>query len=197
MSKNNNSTIIFLSVFSFLFCLLPNCLAQETFLVKDSASHIKCSVNYAVVPKIRGDFQSFSGKIKYDAKNIAKNSVEMSIKTESIKTGRESWDKIIRSKRLLDSKQFPLMTFKSKKVFIKDGKYNAIGIISLHGISREMTFPFEIQKVNTGKDGYLLAKGIWKINRKLFDVIWHKQLDKGGIIVGDWVTIDWQLTAVK
>jgi len=46
-----------------------------------------------------------------------------------------------------------------------------------------------------GRQKYILTSGQWLINRKDFGITWNKLLDKGGIIVGNIITIDWKIVA--
>ena len=73
------------------------------------------------------------------------------------------------------------------------------GTMLLHGLSRDGSFPFIIEGPFEGQNHkkYLRASGKWMVNRKDFDVIWSKLFDKGGIIVGDQIVVDWMVVAAE
>ncbi|HPB68912.1 MAG TPA: hypothetical protein PKU74_08415, partial [Candidatus Omnitrophota bacterium] len=43
----------------------------------------------------------------------------------------------------------------------------------------------------------ILARGEWVIARKDYNMYWHSFLDKAGLIVGNHMTVDWEITAVS
>ena len=81
----------------------------------------------------------------------------------------------------------------------KKGQYYIRGILDLHGVRKEISFPFSVEGPVKNKHGQTLirARGRWLINRKDFGVVWHKQWDKGGVIVGDMVKIDWDMVGFR
>ena len=174
-------------------------MGEEKFVVEPKFSSIRCSVKYVVVPRINADIKDFSGIIAFDPKKVDKSSVVLKIKTASIDTKKPSWNRFIRSRRLLDASKYPEIVFQSQSVKYKKGQYFVKGILNMHGVSREIIFPFTIEGPVSNKNGQRLirAKGEWLINRKDFNVIWHKTWDKGGMIIGDIVKIDWDLVGFK
>ena len=49
--------------------------------------------------------------------------------------------------------------------------------------------------ISTSKRKLLIVKGSWQFNRKDFNIIWNHLLDRGGVLVGDYVTVDWGIRA--
>ncbi len=183
----------------FLVVFIEPVTAQDRYVIDPSRSTIKCSVRYLVVPQIKGEFGDFSGVIYFDPKSLHKSSVLMQIKTASLKTQRKTFDRIILSKQVLDPSKFPEMIFQSQLMKRRDGIYYVKGWMDMHGVTNEEMFSFKVNgPIKEGKQGeYITAEGKWTIDRKDYDVIWHKVLDKGGVIVGDKITIEWAITAVK
>lgn len=68
------------------------------------------------------------------------------------------------------------------------------GVIDLHGVKKEIASVFTL-KVNP--DSSLFLKGQWVLRRKDFGITWNKVLDHGGVVVGDHVTVDWEILAKK
>ena len=192
---------------TFLLVVLLGCLstvitdsltAEADYTVDPKRSFVEVSVHYAVIPTLRGRFTDFQGTIHFDPRRTQDNSVKMSIKTKSIATGNKIWDRIIRSRRLLNHQKYPMMTFQSRSVEkVKDG-YSVIGTVNLHGVTKEIKFPFHV--VKRGKlsnQEYLIAQGLWVLNRKDFEIIWNSTLDRGGVVVGDEVRVDWKIFALR
>ncbi|HNV24338.1 MAG TPA: YceI family protein [Candidatus Omnitrophota bacterium] len=179
--------------------------AQEKYLIDSQQSTLICSVSRMALTTVKGHFKDFSGEIIFNPKTftdkeeriLTKSSVVIKIKTSSIFTGSSFIDRKIKSKPLLDSEQYPEIIFKSQKVEVKKGTLYVHGVLSLRGIQKEIVFPFYLEEpfVNEKNQKIIRAKGKWLINRKDFKVIWNPILDKGGVIIGDIVTIDWEVVA--
>ena len=174
-------------------------MAQEIYVIDSKQSNLQCSIKYSLIGRYNAVFENFSGDIDFNSKNFKKSKISFRVKTNSIKSHFPALDQFVRSKRLLDATHFSEMTFVSKSLNVKDNRGSVEGVFDLHGVKKELSFPFLIKgpfRNSQGKD-YLVAGGTWRINRKDFNVTWNKMLDHGGIIVGDTVTIRWKMVAIK
>jgi polyisoprenoid-binding protein YceI len=87
-----------------------------------------------------GRFNDFSGSFAIDP-DLAKCSFSLTIQAESIDTNNAKRDEHLRSPDFFNAKQFPRITFQSTAVkAIKDG-YEVTGDLTLHGVTRSVTFP--------------------------------------------------------
>lgn len=179
--------LLFLLVVSIAFAgvILP--FGPET-------SRITGSINYSVIGKYYAVFDHYAGHITIDDKDDTVKLVYLEILSNSIRSKHPSLDKIVKSPRLLDVEKFPKIAFESKSITKTKNGYQVVGELTLHGVSIEIASPFTVE---TGPYGELRLKGEWVIERKKFGIIWNKLLDKGGILVGDHVTVDWQIIAPK
>ncbi len=101
--------------------------------VSFKASHLGLSWTHGRFNDVGGSFQ-----IDPDA---GKCSFSLTIKTESVDTGNAKRDGHLRSPDFFNVKQFPALTFKSTEVKpIKDG-YQVIGDLTLHGVTKSVSFP--------------------------------------------------------
>jgi len=197
---NNKRFFILIVCFCFVLCFdCPKAFSQSLYVVEKTSSRIDCSVRYTVVGHYEAEFEEFNGEIIFDKKEVKNLKVDLNVKTASINSGNDTFDRIVRSKRLLDAKNFSTLEFASESIENKEGQYFITGMFKLHGVSKRLTFPFQLEGpfIDYSKGKYLKAKGAWKVNRKEFGVVWNKVLDKGGVIVGDYVTVDWEIIAVQ
>ena len=163
-------------------------------------SIIGFSIRHLEINWVEGRFKNFKGVIHFDDSDITKSSVEFTAKIESIDTGVEARDKHLRTADFFDAAKYPDMTFKSTKVERK-GKdsYVLYGDFTLKGVTKQISFPFTI----TGaiKDPWGNTRfGInaqTKINRRDYGITYGNAMENGGLDVGNEVTIDLQLEAVK
>ena len=125
--------------------------------------------------------------------------VRLEIISSSVTSVHPALDRIVRSKKILDVAMYPKVYFQSEDIKRHDQDYIATGQLELRGVKKNITFPFKAAAPIWKPDGKgaLLAHGQWVINRKDFGVIWNKIFDHGGIIVGNHITIDWQIEAAS
>ena len=99
---------------------------------------------------LTGRFDKFNGHFSYDAKNVAASKIEMTIDTTSINSNHGERDKHLRSDDFLDVSKFASAKFVSSSFAEKaDGDLTIVGMLSLHGISKEITI--DAEKIGEGK----------------------------------------------
>ena len=182
------------------FLVTASSLFAETFNVDKVHSEAAFQVRH-MMSKVSGKFDDFSGKINADRAKPSASSVEFTIKAASINTGNADRDKDLRSANFFDVEKFPEITFKSSKIVPSKKKdvYEVTGELTIHGVTKHVTLPVEFN--GFGKDpwggeraGFSLTT---TINRKDYGINWNKALDNGGVLLGDEVTININIEAVK
>lgn len=175
-------------------------LAADTFNVDKVHSEATFQVRH-MMSKVSGKFDDFSGKISADRGTPAASSVEFTIKSTSINTGNADRDKDLRSANFFEVDKNPEITFKSTKIAPTKKKdvYDVTGDLTMHGVTKHITIPVEFG--GFGKDpwgneraGFSLTT---TLNRKDYGINWNKTLDNGGVLLGDDVTININIEAVK
>jgi polyisoprenoid-binding protein YceI len=188
------------SVFILLLSLLSmsTALAAERYEIDTAHSFVTFTIDHLGLSKAKGSFRDVSGAIMYDAKDISKSAVEVVIKTASINTNNEARDKHLRTADFFDAEKYPEMTFKSKRVEKRGSDYVAIGDLTIHGVTKEVSMPFKLNGPVKDMSG-TMRMGVdanLKINRQDFGITWSKTLDTGGLLVGNEVSIDISVEAV-
>jgi polyisoprenoid-binding protein YceI len=166
--------------------------SQYAFTCPESKIH--GSIKYSVIGRYNAVFKECSGVINYDDIQQQVKDVSLEIKTKSIESDCQWCDKMVVSKKLLNADQFVVIAFQSKDFSRDQSDYLVNGVIDLHGVKKDISSVFTL-KVNA--DGSLLLKGKWVLRRKDFGITWNKVLDHGGVLVGDHVTVDWEILAKK
>lgn len=116
-------------------------LAADTYVIDATHSEISFKIRHLMV-KLSGRFTKFEGKVVVDESDHRKSSVEVSIDAASINTDNEARDKHLRSADFFGVEQFPKITFKSKSVReLAKGRLEITGELTLHGVTRTITFP--------------------------------------------------------
>ncbi len=159
------------------------------------------SVKYAMISTVRGHFKVISGHLHIDDQNPANSSVDAQTDASSITTNDERRDGHLKSSDFFDVAQYPTITFKSNKVeHIGGNEYNITGDLTMHGVTKPVTFKAEYG--GQGKDAYgmqragISVKG--KINREDWGLTWNAPLEQaGGVLVSKDVNIEIDLSAVN
>ena len=163
-------------------------------------SVIGFSIRHLEIAWVEGRFKDFKGAIHFDDKDVTKSSVEFSAKVESIDTGVEPRNKHLRTADFFDVEKFPEMTFKSTRVERKgkDG-YVLHGDFTLKGVTKQVAIPFAVTGAIKDPWGNTRfgVQAQTKIDRRDYGITWGKALENGGLDVGNEVTIELQLEAVK
>src|ERR1700752_2849179 len=159
------------------------------------------TVRHMTISSVRGQFDKVAGTITADGNDPASAVIEATIDTASIDTRSADRDSDLKSANFLDVTKYPTMTFKSKKIEAAgSGKYNVVGDLTLHGVTREVTLavvvpgaPIKDPWGNTRAG----ASATTTISRKDFGLTWNKMIEAGGAVVGDAVAVEIDVEAVK
>ena len=162
-------------------------------------STISFNVRHMVINKVRGKFNKFSTRFVYDSAKKSITRVEATMDAASVDTNNKRRDADLKSTNFLDVQKFPEIVFKSNQIKKSDDGWMAYGELTIHGITRKIAFPFELNgpikdpwgNIRVGIEAHL------SIDRQDFGITWNKTLDNGGLVVGNKVEIDIQEELVK
>jgi polyisoprenoid-binding protein YceI len=149
------------------------------------------SAVHMLVSNVQGQFMVFSGFIEMDPANRIVNTIDTTIKTWSINTNHHKRDAHLRSADFFDVDKYPTMTYKLKSYQKTGDRFTAVGNLTLHGITKEVTLVGSLIGLTKDPTGAIrvgfTAEG--KINRRDFNVNFSATLDNGGMIVSDEIII--------
>jgi len=141
--------------------------------------------------RVNGKFTDFTVTLTNDEKDITKSSVNVVIKAASINTGIPARDTHLRSADFFDAEKYPEITFQSRRIEKKGKQLFALGTFTMHGVSKEITLPFQITGVNKDPVSKKMNLGYSAqivINRREFGINWtHPKVPN---FVGDNVEIE-------
>jgi polyisoprenoid-binding protein YceI len=108
------------------------------------------SVKWSTTGDAAGIFKGLSGAIQFDEANLATASFNVSIDVATLNTGNGLMNTHAKSAEYLDAAKFPKITFVSAKVVKAGSGYQAIGNLTMHGVTKPLTMPFTFQSTGTG-----------------------------------------------
>jgi polyisoprenoid-binding protein YceI len=169
------------------------------YVVDPDHSIVEFKVAHMVISKTTGHFKDYTGFIDMDPEAGTVKTIEATIKTASVTTNQEKRDAHLRNADFFDVEKYPTMTYKMKSYSKAGDGYSAIGDLTLHGVTKEVTLTGNFNGVTKDPWGNtragFTAEG--KLNRKDFGMVWNKALDSGGLVVGDEVWIKLDIECIK
>jgi len=165
-----------------------------------SHSRIGFVARHAMVTKIRGAFNEFEGSTVVDADDFTKSTATVTIKAASIDTRNEQRDGHLRSNDFLGMDEYPEITFVSTGATQTGAtSMELTGDLTIKGVTRAVTVPFEFEGMATDPFGNLRAgfEGSATINRMDYGITWNAALETGGVLVSDKIVLEFEVSAIK
>jgi polyisoprenoid-binding protein YceI len=175
-------------------------LGPNQWAVDSSHSAANFSVRHMMVTTVRGQLGPITGTVEYDGKDVTSARADVRIDVNGLTTQNAKRDGHLRSDDFFDAANHPAITFKSKRVEAGSaGAFKLIGDLTIRGVTKEVTLDIEgpsqpIQAQGATKIG---ATATTTINRQDYGVKWSRNLDGGGVVVGDEVKITLELELNK
>jgi polyisoprenoid-binding protein YceI len=171
-------------------------LPAGTFTIDPSHSRVGFSVRHAMVAKVRGSFNEYTGTGTVD-NGVASLNIEINV--ASIDTRSADRDAHLQSPDFFDAATFPKITFASTS--IKDAGSEKVvveGNLTIRDVTKAIAIEFEYS--GTATDPYGNARfgfeGAAEINRKDFGLTWNAALETGGVVVSDNVKLEFEISAI-
>ncbi|MBA3685685.1 MAG: YceI family protein [Planctomycetes bacterium] len=141
-----------------------------------------------------GRFNDVTGTVTWDDADLAKSAVKVVIKSASIDSGNAKKDEHLKGGDFFSVKEYPEITFVSKKIEKSGDSYHVTGDFTMHGVTKSVTIPVVKMKEDkdfAGKDKRIGFDTQFAIKRSDYGM----NFMQGGI--GDEVTITFATEAVK
>jgi polyisoprenoid-binding protein YceI len=171
-----------------------------TYAIDPSHSRVGFVARHAMVTKVRGSFAEFEGQGFFDADEPANSRLALTIQATSIDTGNADRDGHLKSNDFFDMATYPEITFTSTAVSQRDAEnYEVTGDLTIKGVTRPVTVDFELAGGATDPFGNqrIGLEGRTTVNRKDWGVTWNAPLETGGVLVGEKVTLEFDVSAIR
>ena len=172
-----------------------------TYKIDPQHSSANFVVRHMMITNVRGGFSKVQGTVVWDPSALNQSSVEVTIDAASIDTREPDRDKHLRSADFFDVEKFPTLTFLSTGFErSSDGDLRIAGILTIHGVSKAVVLAVDGPTAE-GKDPWgnvrIGASATTKIKRSDYDLTWNSTLETGGILVGDDIKIEIEVSLIK
>jgi polyisoprenoid-binding protein YceI len=163
-------------------------------------TRIGFSARHAMVTKVRGQFNEFTGSVFLDAENPANSKVEITIKAASVDTRNADRDAHLRSNDFFAMEEYPEITFRSTHVEqASENEYYVTGDLTIRGTTKPVTVNFQLTGSAADPWGNFRVgfEGQTTINRKDWGVSFNAAMEAGGVLVSEKVNLEFEVEAVK
>jgi polyisoprenoid-binding protein YceI len=168
-------------------------ITPATWTIDPSHSEVGFTVRH-LMSKVRGQFTTFEGSLT-TGDTLESTRATATIDLNSIDTRDEQRDAHLRSKDFFDVENSGQMTFTTTSF---DGT-TAVGELTIKGITKPVEL--EVEFLGAGQDPWgnerLGFEATTVINRKDWGVDFNIPLDGGKVLIGDKVTINLAVQAVR
>lgn len=125
--------------------------AAESYKIDPVHSTVQFGVDHLGIAKFWGRFNEVAGTIAFDEKDPSQSKVTLEIAAASVDTNNKKRDDHLRGPDFFNAKQFPKITFVSKKVVKKsDDTFEVTGDLTVRGTTKTITVP--VKHTGAGKD---------------------------------------------
>ncbi len=138
--RNLSALCLALAWSTISLCTAPVASAAEAYAIDGAHSAVAFKISHLGLSWTHGRFNELTGEFVIDAADPAKTSINVEIKADSIDTGNKMRDDHLKSPDFLNTKEFPLVTFKSTAVQPIQNGYRVTGDFTLHGVTKALTF---------------------------------------------------------
>ncbi|NBT59776.1 polyisoprenoid-binding protein [bacterium] len=174
------------------FLALP--AISATWEIDDTHTAAKFKIRHLMVSNVWGQITGAKGTLEIDDKDPSKFSGTITLDVATINTNNEKRDSHLKGEDFFEVSKHPSISYAIKKVTKgKNGKYKMEGELTLKGVTKPVTLN-DVEITPTVKDPWGGVRrgfsGTTSLNRKDYGLTWNKQLDGGGMVVGDTVDVE-------
>lgn len=171
---------------------------SNVWAIDKSHSEMTFSIRH-IVSRVRGTFREWEGSITMpDPANWEQgSSVDVTIRTASIFTDNERRDAHLRTSDFFLADSFPTITFRSTKIERTGNKARIHGNLTMRGVTKPVVLEGEFLGAQGAQSQRIGFEASTTVNRLDYGVAWNRAVEGGGVTLGDEVTIDLSIAAVR
>ncbi len=171
-----------------------------TYVIDPAHSRFGFVARHAMVTKVRGSFHDFTGTLSLYETDPTSGSGELNIVATSIDTGNEQRDGHLRSNDFFDMETYPELTYRSTGIeALGDDRYKVTGDLTIKDVTKSVTL--DVEYTGAAVDPYANVRigleGRTVVNRKDWGVNWNAPLEAGGVLVGEKIILEIDISAIK
>ncbi|MBY4131127.1 YceI family protein [Rhodococcus fascians] len=167
-----------------------------TWVIDPQQSVVKFSISHMIVMKVPGVFSEFDGQI-VTRPDVSGSSAQASVQVRSMDTHNPRRDEGTLAKDPFDADNYPAITYTSTGITPSDNEIRVDGTLSIRGVIRPIAL--SVNKIQFERDANgrreLQFRAAGAVNRQDFGVRFGVPLDRHGVLAGNRVVIELEVTA--
>ncbi len=173
--------------------------------IKWSLDQAHCEINFKIrhlmITHVKGSFKTFDANIYTNGIDFKTAEIDVWIDATSISTGDQERDDSLKALDFLDVLNHKQISFVSSSIgkINKDYKHELWGELTMVGIKQNIKLEVEYGTVVKDPEGNERAGFTitGKIKRSDWGLVWNKNIETGGILVGDEISISCEIEVVN
>lgn len=162
------------------------------FIIDKLHSEIEFKVKHLMISTVTGRFTDFDAEMISESDDFTDSQISFDANVDSITTSITDRDNHLKSADFFDVENYPKISFKSTEVTKTDSEYQIKGLISIHGVEKEVSLVGnyngnDVDFYGNTKYGFELSG---TIKRSEFGLSFNAVTDKGGLLVSDDVILN-------
>jgi len=141
--------ISFLSIITFTI--------NSTKTIDSTNSGVSFEITNLKVNTVKGSFSGMKGDIEFDENDLANSKFNVCVDASTVNTGSSGRDEHLLKEDFFNVNKNPTICFQSNFIKKVKGKFQTTGKLTMNGITKIVTIPFEYDGTN--------FKGDLKVNR--------------------------------
>jgi polyisoprenoid-binding protein YceI len=169
------------------------------YTIDPSHTRLGFVARHAMVTKVRGQFDEFTGTAHVDTAEPGNSRVQLAIKTASVATGNADRDGHLKSPDFFDAETNPEITFVSTDVTRDGSEWTITGDLTIKGVTKSVSILFE--ETGSAQDPFgnvrVGFEGGVTVNRKDWGLTWNAALETGGVLVSEKIKLEFDVSAIR
>lgn len=167
--------------------------------VDPAYSSVEFAVKHMMIANVRGRFSGFEVTLEADAAGNAQTSGV--VRVASIDTNHGTRDEHLRrSLDFFDVEHYPEIRFRSSRIEPVGGSaYRVVGRLTIKNTTHEIEL--KVTVLGYGRDPRgnerVALEAVGEIDRREFGLSWNQPLETGGVLIGNKVRLELELSAVR
>jgi polyisoprenoid-binding protein YceI len=170
-----------------------------TWNVDPAHSRVGFSVKHLGIATVRGTFSEFEGTLEI-GEDLATAKAYGTVKTASVNTNEAGRDDHLRTADFFDVEKYPEITFASTSIEpIDEDSLKIVGNLTIKDVTNEVELVAELggTEVDPWGNDRVGLEAVGKISRGDFGMKFDMALGSGNVVVGDKVTLNLDISAVR
>jgi polyisoprenoid-binding protein YceI len=163
---------------------------------------VEFSAKHMMITAVKGRFADVRGTLTLNEERPEASSVAVEMAAASLDTRTEQRDQHLRSADFLDAENYPLISFRSRRIeglrLDEGAEFRLVGDLTIRDGTREVALVATYE--GRGRDPWggerVSFSATTKIDRRDFGLTWNAALESGGVLVSNEIKIHIEAQAI-